>query len=43
VALVAVFLLLALFAILSIVMSAEDSRRPDPRDDPLLWTLLGRR
>lgn len=42
--LVAVFTLLALFSIVSIVMSAEDGgRQNDPRDNPVLWTTLGRR
>jgi hypothetical protein len=41
---VAVFALLALFSIISIVMSAEDPRRStDPRDNPLLWATLARR
>ena len=39
-----VFGLLALFSIISIVMSAEDSSRPtEPLDNPLLWATLGRR
>jgi hypothetical protein len=42
--LVAVFTLLALFSIVSIVMSAEDPQRSnDPRDNPILWATLGRR
>jgi hypothetical protein len=42
--LVAVFVLLALFSIISIVMSAEDPQRSsDPRDNPLLWMALVRR
>ncbi len=42
--LVAVFMLLALFSIVSIVMSAGESERPaDPRENPLLWATLGRR
>jgi hypothetical protein len=42
--LVAVFTLLALFSIISIVMSAEDDgSRTDPRDNPVLWGTLGRR
>ena len=42
--LVAVFAALALFSIISIVMSAEDPRdHSDPRDNPLLWATLGRR
>jgi hypothetical protein len=42
--LVAVFTLLALFSIVSIVMSAEDSTRSsDPRDNPILWATFGRR
>jgi hypothetical protein len=41
---VVVFALLALFSIVSIVMSAGESDRPtDPRDNPLLWATLGRR
>jgi hypothetical protein len=41
---VAVFTLLALFSIVSIVMSAEDPQRTtDPRDNPLLWGTVGRR
>ena len=40
----AVLGLLALFSIISIVMSAEGSVRPsDPMDNPLLWATLGRR
>jgi hypothetical protein len=39
-----VFSLLALFSIISIVMSAEDpGRSSDPRDNPVLWSMLGRR
>ncbi len=42
--LVAVFTLLALFSIISIVMSAEDPQRlNDPRDNPVLWGTVGRR
>lgn len=41
--LAAVFTLLALFSIISIVMSAEDPAHRDPRDNPLLWATLGRR
>ena len=41
---VVVFALLALFSIVSIVMSAGETERPtDPRDNPLLWATLGRR
>jgi hypothetical protein len=41
---VTVFALLALFSIVSIVMSAGDTdRMSDPRDNPLLWATLGRR
>jgi hypothetical protein len=41
---VVVFALLALFSIVSIVMSAgESDRSTDPRDNPLLWATLGRR
>ncbi|HEU0244490.1 MAG TPA: hypothetical protein VFQ75_11325 [Candidatus Limnocylindrales bacterium] len=43
-AIVVVFALLALFSIISIVMSAGESDRPsDPRENPLLWATLGRR
>jgi len=43
-AIVVVFALLALFSIISIVMSAGESERPaDPRENPLLWATLGRR
>lgn len=43
-ALVAVFTLLALFSIISIVTSAgDDGRTSDPRDNPILWEALGRR
>ena len=42
--LVAMFLLLALFSIVSILMSAEEPQRAsDPRDNPVLWSTLGRR
>ncbi len=42
--LVAVFTLLALFSIISIVMSAEEGgRQADPRDNPVLWATFGRR
>jgi len=41
--LVSAFALLALFSIISIVMSAEDPARSEPRDNPLLWATLGRR
>ncbi len=42
--LVAVFTLLALFSIVSIVMSADDpDRASDPRENPILWATLGRR
>jgi hypothetical protein len=41
---VTVFALLALFSIISIVMSAEDPRGlSDPRDNPLFWATIGRR
>ena len=41
---VTVFALLALFSIISIVMSAEEPRGfSDPRENPLYWTSLGRR
>jgi hypothetical protein len=40
---VAAFALLALFSIISIVMSAEDPDRSyDPKDNPLLWNSLSR-
>jgi hypothetical protein len=42
--LLAMFTLLALFSIISIAMSAEDGpSSTDPRDNPPLWSLLGRR
>jgi hypothetical protein len=38
------FLLLALFSLISILMSADDPQRAsDPRDNPVLWSALGRR
>ena len=41
---VTVFALLALFSIVSIVMSAgESDPGADPRENPLLWATLGRR
>ena len=41
---VAVFALLAVFSFVSILMSAEDPGvAADPRDNPLLWAMLGRR
>lgn len=41
---ITVFVLLALFSILSIVMSASEPRQySDPRENPLLWAMLGRR
>jgi hypothetical protein len=41
---VAAFALLALFSIFSIILSAEDQDRlSDPRENPYLWTFLGRR
>jgi hypothetical protein len=40
---VTLFVLLALFSIVSIVMSVEDPvRSNDPRENPLLWAMLGR-
>ncbi len=43
-AILAVLGLLAVFAIISILMSAEDSSRPtEPLDNPILWATLGRR
>jgi hypothetical protein len=43
--LVAVFLLLALFSIISIVMSGEERVHPSDyqSENPLLWSTLGRR
>ena len=45
---IAVFALLVLFSIVSIVMSAGDTERsstdsPENRENPLLWATLGRR
>ncbi len=41
--LVATFALLALFSIVAVVLSAEDTREHrDPRDNPLLWAMLSR-
>ena len=41
---VTVFVLLALFSIISIVMSAEEPQDyRDPRENPILWSTLGRR
>jgi len=41
---VIVFALLALFSIVAIKLSAEDTREyRDPRENPLLWTTLGGR
>ncbi len=41
---VAVFALLAVFSIISIVLSTEEPRRPsNQKDNPLLWSTLGRR
>ncbi len=40
---VAVFALLALFSIVSIVMSGEEKEGSDPRENPVLWATLGRR
>jgi hypothetical protein len=43
-AIVAVFALLALFSIVSIVLSAgESEHHADPRENPLLWATLFRR
>jgi hypothetical protein len=43
-AIVAVFALLALFSIVSIVLSAgESERHADPRENPLLWATFARR
>jgi hypothetical protein len=39
---VAVFLLLAVFSIVSLVLTEEDQRGvADPRDHPLLWRTIG--
>ena len=41
---VAVFSLLALFSIITILIGSDDPRHSsDPRDNPLLWETLGRR
>ena len=41
---IAVFALLVLFSIVSIVMSAGDTERSsDPQESPLFWATLGRR
>ena len=41
---VTLFALLAVFSIISILMSSEDPRASvDTRDNPLLWSTLGRR
>jgi hypothetical protein len=38
------FTLLALFSLISILMSADDPQRAsDPRDNPALWSAIGRR
>ena len=43
-AIVAVLGLLAVFSIISIVMSGEEPPRPnEPLENPLLWSMLGRR
>ena len=44
-AIAAVLGLLAVFSIISIVLSAEEdpSRPTEPLDNPLLWATLGRR
>jgi len=40
---VTAFALLALFSVVAIVVGAEDPREDrDPRDNPFLWTGLGR-
>ena len=40
---VALFGFLAVFSLISILLSAEDTERiADPRDNPLLWVMLGR-
>lgn len=39
-----VFALLALFSIVAIILSAEDTREDrDPRENPALWAMYGRR
>lgn len=41
---VTVFALLAVFSIISLVMTAEDKPGArDPRDNPLLWAMYGPR
>ena len=43
-AIVAVFTLLAVVSIATLVMSADDQRdATDPRDNPLLWEMFGER
>jgi hypothetical protein len=43
VAIVAVLVLLAVFSIVSIVLSSEDPQgTSNPRDNPLFWTTIGR-
>lgn len=40
----AVFVVLAVFSIISIALSTEEPRRSsDQRDNPFLWSTLGRR
>lgn len=42
--LLAMFTLLALFSLISILMSADDPQRSgDPRDNPAFWSAFGRR
>jgi hypothetical protein len=42
--LVAVFTLLVVFSLISIVMSAEEpGLRDNPREDPFFWAAFGRR
>jgi len=43
-AIVSVFVLLALFSLVSILLGNEDSRgAADPRENPLLWSMIARR
>jgi hypothetical protein len=42
--LVTAFALLALFSIVAVALSSEDTRENrDPRDNPILWAWIGRR
>jgi len=43
-AIVTMFALLAVFSIVSLLVTTEDQRGvDDPRDNPLLWATFGRR